>query len=153
MNANDFATAGFIDSWMRAILTRLEPPAPAAAGPAADVVLYSVQKLALVLDVHVETVRLWLNKGKKGRSGQPIKLQAFRFTSEPRIPWPARRIPLKAQASWALSGRDEYTVTWLMTRGGDYARFPDTARRPRGRAGTAPRLPAPGGAPGAPCAG
>jgi hypothetical protein len=89
MNANDLATAGFIDAWMRAILTRLEPPAAPAAGPAADVVLYSVQKLALVLDVHVETVRLWLNKGKKGRSGQLIKLQAFRFTSEPRIPWPA----------------------------------------------------------------
>jgi hypothetical protein len=55
MNANDFATAGFTDAWMRAIRTRLEP--------AADVVLYSVAKLALVLDVHVETVRLWLNKG------------------------------------------------------------------------------------------
>jgi hypothetical protein len=85
MNANDLATAGFIDAWMRALLTRLEPPAP----PAADVVLYSVAKLAQVLDVHVETVRLWLNKGKKGRSGQTVKLQAFRFTSEPRIPWPA----------------------------------------------------------------
>ena len=89
MNANDFATAGFIDAWMRAILTRLEPPAPTAAGPGADVVLYSVQKLAQVLDVHVETVRLWLNKGKRGRSGQFIKLRAYRFTSEPRIPWPA----------------------------------------------------------------
>ena len=89
MNASDFATAGFIDEWMRALLSRLERPAPSAAPAAEAVVLYSVSKLAQVLDVHVETVRAWLNKGKRGRQGQVVKLQAFRFTSEPRIPWPA----------------------------------------------------------------
>lgn len=88
MQASDLATAGLLDEYMRAVIARLDHLAPPAPGPA-EVVLYSVQKLAQVLDVHVETVRLWLNKGKRGRSGQLIKLQAFRFTSEPRIPWPA----------------------------------------------------------------
>ncbi len=88
MQASDLATAGLLDEYMRALLSRLDHLAPPPPGPA-EVVLYSVAKLAQVLDVHVETVRLWLNKGKRGRSGQPIKLRAFRFTSEPRIPWPA----------------------------------------------------------------
>ena len=90
MTVNDLATAGFIDQWMRAVVARLDQlaPAPAGAGPG-EVVLYSVQKLAAVLDVHPETVRAWLRTGKRGRSGQTIKLQAFRFTAEPRIPWPA----------------------------------------------------------------
>jgi hypothetical protein len=66
MTANDLLTAGFADEWLRALLARLDrlvPPAPTAA----NMVLYSVPRLALVLDVHVETVRLWLNKGKRGR--------------------------------------------------------------------------------------
>lgn len=89
MTANDLATAGFIDEHLRhlrALVAQLVPPAPPAAQA---VVLYSVQKLAQVLEVHPDTVRAWLSKGKKGRLGQPIKLQAYRFTSEPRIPWPA----------------------------------------------------------------
>jgi hypothetical protein len=45
MTANDLATAGFIDSWMRALVALLPAgtpgAAPAAAGQA-EVVLYSV---------------------------------------------------------------------------------------------------------------
>jgi hypothetical protein len=92
MTANDLATAGFIDERFRYIIALLQQPgAGTASGSAApgEVVLYSVQKLAAVLDVHPETVRAWVRTGKRGRSGQTIKLQAFRFTAEPRIPWPA----------------------------------------------------------------
>ena len=89
MTANDLPTAGFIDQYMRAILTRLDQLVPAPKPAQAEVVLYSIQKLAAVLEVHPETVRLWLTKGKRGKSGALIKLQAYRFTSEPRIPWPA----------------------------------------------------------------
>ncbi|MGI4759889.1 MAG: hypothetical protein ACRYF0_04230 [Janthinobacterium lividum] len=90
MTANDFATAGFIDTWMRAVVARLDQLAPsAAATPPAEVVLYSVQKLAQVLDVYPSTVRAWLKKGKRGKAGAVVKLQAYQFTSEPRIPWPA----------------------------------------------------------------
>jgi hypothetical protein len=89
MNASDLATAGFIDQYLRAILTRLDQLTPAPKPAEAEVVLYSIQKLAQVLDVHPETVRLWLTKGKRGREGSLIKLQAYKFTSEPRIPWPA----------------------------------------------------------------
>jgi hypothetical protein len=89
MTASDLATAGFIDQYMRAILARLDQLTPTPKPAEAEVVLYSIQKLAQVLDVHPETVRLWLTKGKRGRDGQPVKLQAYKFTSEPRIPWPA----------------------------------------------------------------
>lgn len=88
MTAADFATAGFIEERFRYMVSLLERLAPAPPAEA-DVVLYSVQKLAAVLDVHPETVRAWMRTGKRGRSGQPIKLQAYRFTAEPRIPWPA----------------------------------------------------------------
>ena len=95
MTANDFATAGFIDTWMRAVVARLDQLTPgggssgaAAAPPGADNVLYSYKKLAQVLDVTVETVSAWVNKGKRV-DGRVVKLQVFRFTSEPRVPWPA----------------------------------------------------------------
>ena len=90
MTAADLATAGFIDEWMRALHAAIQAgqTGPAAAEPA-TVVLYSIQKLAQVLDVHPDTVRQWLNKGKKGPDGRLLKLQAYKFTSEPRIPWPA----------------------------------------------------------------
>jgi hypothetical protein len=89
MTASDLPTAGFIDQYMRAILARLDQLTPAPKPAETEVVLYSIQKLAQVLEVHPETVRTWLNKGKRGRGGQLIKLQAYKFTSEPRIPWPA----------------------------------------------------------------
>ncbi len=89
MTANELPTAGFIDQYMRAILARLDQLTPAPKPAEAEVVLYSIQKLAAVLDVHPETVRLWLTKGKRGKQGTLIKLQAYKFTSEPRIPWPA----------------------------------------------------------------
>ncbi len=89
MTLADFATAGFMEKWFRAILARLDQLVPAPVPAQANVVLYSVQKLAAVLDVHPETVRLWLGTGKKGKDGTKIKLQAYRFTSEARIPWPA----------------------------------------------------------------
>jgi hypothetical protein len=88
MTANDQLTAGVADQWFRAILTRVEALAPAAP-TTGEVVLYSVDKLAAVCDVNVATVRRWLKTGKLGRQGQPIKLQAYYFTSEARIPWPA----------------------------------------------------------------
>lgn len=89
MTLADFATAGFIEKWFRAILARLDQLVPAPPVGKADVVLYSIPKLAAVLDVHPETVRLWLSTGKKGKDGTKLKLQAYRFTSEARIPWPA----------------------------------------------------------------
>jgi hypothetical protein len=89
MTFADFATAGFIEQWFRALLARLDQLVPAQPAGQADVVLYSVPKLAAVLDVHPETVRLWLSTGKRGKDGTKIKLQAYRFTSEARIPWPA----------------------------------------------------------------
>ena len=97
MKADDLLTVAFADQWFRALLARIE--APAAAAPAAeDVVLYSIAKLAAVLDVDVATVRRWLGStsktgartgGKDGRNGQRIYLKAYYFTSEARIPWPA----------------------------------------------------------------
>lgn len=89
MTVADFATAGFIDTWMRAIVARLDVLVPAPTPAKAEVVLYSIQKLAAVIEVHPETVRNMINTGKRGKTGQNIKLQAFRFTSEVRIPWPA----------------------------------------------------------------
>jgi len=86
MTANDFATAGFIDERFYYLLAQLAQLVPAPAP--AEVVLYSYKKLAQVLDVTVETVSAWVNKGKRVE-GRVVKLQVFRFTSEPRIPWPA----------------------------------------------------------------
>ena len=90
MTAADLLTVGFFDQWARALLARVEAlPTSQTAAPAGEVVLYSIQKLAAVCDVDVATVRRWLKVGKRGQKGQPIKLQAFYFTSEARIPWPA----------------------------------------------------------------
>ncbi|MBJ6109461.1 hypothetical protein JAO73_10580 [Hymenobacter sp. BT523] len=90
MTAADLLTVGLFDQWARALLSRVEA-LPGAAAPAdrGEVVLYSIAKLAAVCDVDVATVRRWLKTGKRGRAGQPIKLQAYYFTSEARIPWPA----------------------------------------------------------------
>jgi hypothetical protein len=90
MTAADLLTVGLADQWFRAILARVEAlPTAATATPATEVVLYSIAKLAAVCDVDVATVRRWLKTGKRGQKGQHIKLQAFYFTSEARIPWPA----------------------------------------------------------------
>lgn len=90
MTAADLLTVGLADQWFRAILARLEAaPTAGAAAPAGEVVLYSIAKLAAVCDVDVATVRRWLKVGKRGKKGQPIRLQAYYFTSEARIPWPA----------------------------------------------------------------
>ncbi|MDO7853178.1 hypothetical protein [Hymenobacter convexus] len=88
MTAADLLTVGFFDQWARALLARVEARPAATAAPS-EVVLYSIAKLAAVCDVDVATVRRWLKTGKTGRSGQPITLQAYYFTSEARIPWPA----------------------------------------------------------------
>jgi hypothetical protein len=89
MTVNDLATAGFIDERFRYIIAELARVVPAAPAPApAEVVLYSYKKLAQVLDVTVETVSAWVNKGKRVQ-GRVVKLQVYRFTSEPRVPWPA----------------------------------------------------------------
>jgi hypothetical protein len=89
MTAADLATAGFIDNWMRAVVARLDQLVPTPPPAAGKVVLYSVHKLAAVVEVHPDTVRAWLKTGKKGKYGQIVKLRAFKFTSEVRIPWPA----------------------------------------------------------------
>ena len=88
MTANDLLTAGFADDWFRALAARLDQLVPAPAPAAADVVLYSYEKLAAVLDVRKETVSAWVNRGKKV-NGRVVKLQVYHFTSEPRVPWPA----------------------------------------------------------------
>ena len=92
MTAADLPTVGFLDQWFRALLARVEAQAtPATAAPA--VVLYSVGGLAEVLDCDPSTVRRWLREGKQvpDKKGNPltIKLQAYYFSSEARIPWPA----------------------------------------------------------------
>ncbi|MVN77723.1 hypothetical protein GO988_15425 [Hymenobacter sp. HMF4947] len=95
MTAADLPTVGYLDHWFRALLARVEAPAAAAAAPAAsDVVLYSVQALAEVLSVDPGTVRRWLKVGKPDphdpqNAAQNIRLQAFYFNSEARIPWAA----------------------------------------------------------------
>ena len=98
MTAADLLTVGFFDQWARALLSRVEALPTAAPVAPAEVVLYSIAKLAAVCDVDVATVRRWLGGrdrqghrtgGKDGRDGQRIYLQAYYFTSEARIPWPA----------------------------------------------------------------
>jgi hypothetical protein len=91
MTASDLPTVGYLDQWFRALLARVE--APAAARPP-EVVLYSVPALAEVLSVDVGTVRRWLKIGKPDprdplNKSRNIRLQAFYFNSEARIPWPA----------------------------------------------------------------
>ncbi|HEX8659199.1 MAG TPA: hypothetical protein VF690_16790 [Hymenobacter sp.] len=93
MNVNDLPTVGYLDQWFRALLAQQQAAAPA---PASHVVLFSTQGLAEHLGVTPQTVRRWLAVGKPSRdpklahdSAHNIKLQAFYFTSEPRIPWPA----------------------------------------------------------------
>ncbi len=99
MTAQDLPTVGYLDQWFRALLARVEQ-APAAVGRAApaapqpEVVLYSVQGLAEVLGCDPGTVRRWLKVGKPSRDDpanpkRNLKLQAFYFNSEARIPWPA----------------------------------------------------------------
>ncbi|WP_310391481.1 hypothetical protein [Hymenobacter sp.] len=88
MKAEDLLTVGVADQWFRAILSRVEALVPAGAAPG-EVVLYSVAKLAAAVDVDVATVRRWIKSGKTGKTGGVVKLQAYYFTCEPRIPWPA----------------------------------------------------------------
>lgn len=97
MTAQDLPTVGYLDQWFRALLARVEqaPGAPAtrAAAPA-EVVLYSVQGLAEVLGCDPGTVRRWLKVGKPDpqdpyNQRRNIRLQAFYFNSEARIPWAA----------------------------------------------------------------
>jgi hypothetical protein len=97
MTAQDLPTVGYLDQWFRALLSRVEQaptPAARAAAPPAEVVLYSVQGLAEVLGCDPGTVRRWLKVGKPSRDDpanpkRNLKLQAFYFNSEARIPWPA----------------------------------------------------------------
>jgi hypothetical protein len=89
MTAADLLTVGFFDQWARALLARVEALPTATPAAPAEVVLYSIAKLAAVCDVDVATVRRWLKTGKTGKKGKLITLQAYYFTSEARIPWPA----------------------------------------------------------------
>lgn len=90
MTAADLPTVGYLDQWFRALLARVE----AASTAPAEVVLYSVPALADVLSVDVGTVRRWLKVGKPDTKDpynrtRNLRLQAFYFNSEARIPWPA----------------------------------------------------------------
>lgn len=90
MTAADLATAGFVDERFRYLVALVERLVPAPA----EVVLYSVPQLAEVLSVDVGTVRRWLKVGKPDpkdpyNRARNIRLQAFYFNSEARIPWPA----------------------------------------------------------------
>jgi len=90
MTAADLPTVGYLDQWFRALLARVE----AASAAPAEVVLYSVPALAEVLSVDVGTVRRWLKVGKPDPKDpynrtRNLRLQAFYFNSEARIPWPA----------------------------------------------------------------
>jgi hypothetical protein len=90
MTAADLATAGFVDERFRYLVALVERLVPAPA----EVVLYSVPQLAEVLSVDVGTVRRWLKVGKPDPKDpynreRNIRLQAFYFNSEARIPWPA----------------------------------------------------------------
>ncbi|MVN77823.1 hypothetical protein GO988_15940 [Hymenobacter sp. HMF4947] len=93
MTAAELPTVGYLDQWFRALLARVEAQQAAATPAPATVVLYSVGSLAEVLDCDPSTVRRWLREGKqvKDKKGNDntIKLQAYYFSSEARIPWPA----------------------------------------------------------------
>ena len=92
MTANDLPTVGYLDKWFRVLLSNQQAPLAAPV----QVVLYSIQDLAECLNVTHGTVRKWLKTGKPNRDPKlahnpdhNVKLQAFYFTSEARIPWPA----------------------------------------------------------------
>jgi hypothetical protein len=86
MTAAELATAGFIDERFQYIIALVRQLVPTPVPASDQHVLYSVQKLAAVLDVHPDTVRSMISSGKKVK-GRVVKLQAYRPTSEARIPW------------------------------------------------------------------
>lgn len=92
MTAADLPTVGYLDSWFRVLLQAQQTPAAAPV----QAVLYSIQDLAECLNVTHGTVRKWLKTGKPHRDPRlahdpdhNVKLQAYYFTTEARIPWPA----------------------------------------------------------------
>ena len=90
MTANDLLTVGFADEWFRVINARVEALVARVTPAAGEVVLFSAADLAERLNVDVSAVRKWLATGKRTADGTgTLKLQAFYFNSEPRIPWPA----------------------------------------------------------------
>ncbi|MGI4870660.1 MAG: hypothetical protein ACRYFX_05710 [Janthinobacterium lividum] len=95
MLAGELPTVGYLDPWFRVLLAEIQAARQAAPAPA-EVVLYSVAGLAEVLACDPSTVRRWLREGKpvQQRVGSKletvtVKLQAYYFSSEARIPWPA----------------------------------------------------------------
>ena len=93
MLAGELPTVGYLDQWFRALHAEFKATQQATAVAPAEVVLYSIQGLAEVLACDPSTVRRWLREGKqvKDRRGKPhtVKLQAYYFMAEARIPWPA----------------------------------------------------------------
>ena len=93
MNRDELPTVGYLDQWFRALHAELKGAAAAPTAAVAEVVLYSVQGLAEVLSCDPSTVRRWLREGKQVRDAknrvQTLKLQAYYFSADARIPWPA----------------------------------------------------------------
>ncbi|RSK44686.1 helix-turn-helix domain-containing protein [Hymenobacter perfusus] len=90
MTRDDLATAGFISEHFQAILSQLQvvqQALPAAGGLPR---LLSIEQVMEHCGVSRATVQRWLHKGKPGRHGGTIRLQAYWFSAaQPSIPWPA----------------------------------------------------------------
>jgi hypothetical protein len=91
MQASDLATAGFIHDNFQVILQHLQALQQGRPAAGSDMPrLLSIEQVMEELEVSRSTVQRWLKKGKPGRHGGTIVLQAYWFTTaEPRIPWPA----------------------------------------------------------------
>ncbi|WBO86270.1 helix-turn-helix transcriptional regulator [Hymenobacter yonginensis] len=91
MQALDLATAGFISEHFQSILTQLQAMEQALPLAGADVPrLLSIEQVMAHCGVSRATVQRWLHKGKTGRRGTLITLQAYWFSpTQPSIPWPA----------------------------------------------------------------
>ena len=79
MKSSDVLTVGVFQQ----LLAQLVQPQQAVR-------LLTLQQVCEELQVDRTTVSRWINKGKKGRFQNNIKLQVYHFgDAEPRIPWPA----------------------------------------------------------------
>ncbi|MCA8830562.1 helix-turn-helix domain-containing protein [Hymenobacter pini] len=90
MQATDLATAGFISEHFQAMLAQLQAMQQALPAVAGLPQLLSKEQVAEHCHVSLDTVQRWLHKGKRGRDGSTITLQAYYFSSnQPSIPWAA----------------------------------------------------------------
>ncbi|MCA8830494.1 helix-turn-helix transcriptional regulator [Hymenobacter pini] len=91
MHLTDIASTGFIAEHFQALLARLEQlqqALPTGGTPLPR--LLSIEQVMEHCGVSRATVQRWLHKGKAGRQGATITLQAYWFSpTQPSIPWPA----------------------------------------------------------------